>query len=265
MIHLKNLLSEVNSETPFSLSNRDPWEYYLNSKDKKWYTRKKGSTSWVDMQANLSDENWKIALNRLTTAIKNKTAGLPVKKDSDIDQPESDKLINVLQRMDNGYLISSDSLNLLKKKGQSEFPKHSFWEKDSSTKKLLYDKTFKVRGGIGAYDRTDDDYKNTFRGFKELDIDVQTGKLDYGMFGGGLTQGSNHYWNNVKIGETMPVKIKGFKVFILNWTPGATYSGNKGTGKILPEPIISSYVWATTTRSNGEKLSAWYPTNWISV
>ena len=72
------------AETPFSLSDTDPWEYYQDAKTKTWYTRRKGNTAWIDMQANLSAENWQTALERLTSYIKKQTKKEPEeKKDSD--------------------------------------------------------------------------------------------------------------------------------------------------------------------------------------
>jgi murein DD-endopeptidase MepM/ murein hydrolase activator NlpD len=101
MIRLKQLLFEQSTinlksedksdkliynqaDTPFSLSDTDPWEYYQDAKNKTWYTRRKGNTAWIDMEANLSAENWNTALERLTTYIKKKTNKDPEEK-KDVD------------------------------------------------------------------------------------------------------------------------------------------------------------------------------------
>ena len=49
----------------------DPWEYYMDAKTKKWYTRKKGTDEWIDMEAKLPNENIQKALDKLNSYVGN--------------------------------------------------------------------------------------------------------------------------------------------------------------------------------------------------
>lgn len=74
MIRLKTILLEyentyTNPDTPITMGPTDPWEYYLDSKTKKWYTRKKDTTKWIDMEAKLPDANMQKALDKLNKYI----------------------------------------------------------------------------------------------------------------------------------------------------------------------------------------------------
>ena len=70
MINLKKLLLEgVSPQSkltePFTLSDTDNWEYYVDEKTEIVYTRKKGTTKWLDMQSELSPANYKIAIDKI--------------------------------------------------------------------------------------------------------------------------------------------------------------------------------------------------------
>jgi len=67
MIKLSSLITEVKATIWFSftLSDKDPWEYYCDKATKIWYTRKKGKTQWIDMKSSLSPENFKIAIDNI--------------------------------------------------------------------------------------------------------------------------------------------------------------------------------------------------------
>lgn len=73
MITLKGLLTEKASI--FSLSDSDPWEYKYDLQDTgiEWWTRKKGTDEWVDMQMKLSPTQYQTAVQKLRNAIKSKT------------------------------------------------------------------------------------------------------------------------------------------------------------------------------------------------
>jgi hypothetical protein len=49
----------------------DPWEYYMDIKTKKWYTRKKDTAEWIDMEAKLPDVNMQKALDKLNSYVDN--------------------------------------------------------------------------------------------------------------------------------------------------------------------------------------------------
>lgn len=66
MIKLKSLITEqavVDQTKPFSLSNRDPYEYKL--KNNVWYTKRKDAAEWLDMKAKISPANYTTAVDRL--------------------------------------------------------------------------------------------------------------------------------------------------------------------------------------------------------
>lgn len=263
MIRLKNLITE---ETVFTLAPTDAWEYKYDMKNTgiPWWTRKKGTEEWIDMQYVISPDKYKQAVTTLANAIKNKTY-IKIPQQSSADKETQTPVnTNSIQRLSNGYLIDTTSLQQIIKGGQTKFPKHTEWP-GIGLKKLAAGKSFKIRSGIGAYDPSDPHYKKTFRGFKKLDIDPTTGNLEYGMIGGGFTNGAKVYQVNVTKGDTFPAIIKDFKVFIINWTPGATYSGKQGSGKVSATPVLASYVLATSTGATGETFNVWYPTNWITI
>lgn len=59
---------EMNQDDLLITNFDSVWDYYLNKN--KWYTRKKGTSNWLDMKASLSDENYKLAVSRLEDFIK---------------------------------------------------------------------------------------------------------------------------------------------------------------------------------------------------
>ena len=70
MIRLKTLLTEfqytyTNPKTPITMGPTDPWEYYMDVNTNKWYTRKKGTDEWIDMEAKLPNANMQKALDKL--------------------------------------------------------------------------------------------------------------------------------------------------------------------------------------------------------
>jgi hypothetical protein len=66
MIRLKQLLREdIDWNKPFSLSTTDPWEYWHDPADGKLYTRKRGATKWIDMQAVLTPGQYDKAYGRI--------------------------------------------------------------------------------------------------------------------------------------------------------------------------------------------------------
>jgi len=74
MIRLKTLLAEyqntyTNPKTPITMGPTDPWEYYMDVNTNKWYTRKKGTDNWIDMEAKLPNENMQKALDKLNKYI----------------------------------------------------------------------------------------------------------------------------------------------------------------------------------------------------
>ena len=68
MIKLKTLITEAKATIwdSFTLSDRDPWEYYCDKSTKIWYTRKKGTSTWLDMKTHLSAANYKQAMDIIT-------------------------------------------------------------------------------------------------------------------------------------------------------------------------------------------------------
>jgi len=85
MIKLKSLITEqaVDKTTPFSLTDRDPYEYKLV--DNIWYTKRKTATDWLDMKSKISSANYDIAVDRLNAFTK--TEEEP--KKSKVDQKKS--------------------------------------------------------------------------------------------------------------------------------------------------------------------------------
>jgi hypothetical protein len=72
MIKLTNLLIEA---SVFTLSPKDQWEYKYDIKTTgiPWWTRRKGTEEWIDMQTKLTPEKYKEAVDKLNAAIKAKT------------------------------------------------------------------------------------------------------------------------------------------------------------------------------------------------
>lgn len=69
MIKLKNIMEGIDDTKPFTLADSDAWEYYYNPKDQIFYTRKKGTTKWINMEKALSPERYDKAYRRLKDAI----------------------------------------------------------------------------------------------------------------------------------------------------------------------------------------------------
>ena len=101
MIRLKTILLEyentyTNPDTPITLGPTDEWQYYLDSKTNKWYTRKKDTTKWIDMEANLSVDNMRKALNRINQYLKER-GKKPIEK---IKTDDDAKLLHKLKKGD---------------------------------------------------------------------------------------------------------------------------------------------------------------------
>jgi len=65
MIKLKSLITEqvLDKTKPFSLSDRDPYEYKLVGT--VWYTKLRTATEWLDMKSKISSPNYELAVSRL--------------------------------------------------------------------------------------------------------------------------------------------------------------------------------------------------------
>lgn len=68
-------LNIKSTPTIFTLAPGDDWEYKYDMKNTgiPWWTRRKGTEEWIDMQIMISPEKYQQAIQRLSTAIKNKT------------------------------------------------------------------------------------------------------------------------------------------------------------------------------------------------
>ena len=91
MIKLSSLITETKASiwVPFTLSDKDPWEYYCDKATKIWYTRKKGTTEWIDMKSKLSAPAFKTAIDNINKGpIYNSTKG-KMEKWLDIDNNNS--------------------------------------------------------------------------------------------------------------------------------------------------------------------------------
>lgn len=60
--------STVLEEETFFITDHDS-VYDYKFENGRWYTQKKGAIKWIDMENNLSPENYTIAINRLTKHI----------------------------------------------------------------------------------------------------------------------------------------------------------------------------------------------------
>jgi len=113
MINLKTLLFEGSSQVkltePFTLSDNDPWEYYVDDKTEIVYTRKKGTTKWLDMKSRLSDTSYKTAVNRILKGPRLSINSDDNKKDTDQDNKKIKKHDQGITRDDLGYIISGKS------------------------------------------------------------------------------------------------------------------------------------------------------------
>ena len=113
MINLKTLLFEGSSQVkltePFTLSDNDPWEYYVDDKTEIVYTRKKGTTKWLDMKSRLSDTSYKTAVNRILKGPRLSISSDDNKKDTDQDNKKIKKHDRGITRDDLGYIISGKS------------------------------------------------------------------------------------------------------------------------------------------------------------
>jgi len=113
MINLKTLLFEGSSQVkltePFTLSDNDPWEYYVDDKTEIVYTRKKGTTKWLDMKSRLSDTSYKTAVNRILKRPRLSINSDDNKKDTDQDNKKIKKHDQGITRDDLGYIISGKS------------------------------------------------------------------------------------------------------------------------------------------------------------
>jgi hypothetical protein len=59
----------INWEKPFTLADSDAWEYYHKPADQILYTRKKGSTKWINMQIALTPERYNKAYKKIKDAV----------------------------------------------------------------------------------------------------------------------------------------------------------------------------------------------------
>ena len=147
---------------------------------------------------------------------------------------------NKIIRQKNGFLISKSSLDTFRE----DYKKYSTdtTGKELGAKKLMYGKSFKIRNGIGAYK------DNQWRGYQQVNTNYvdSKGNIDPGVFSRNF---SNIYWDNVKKGSSLNVKITAVKFIV-----GPYY------GK--PEPNIYTYVYCTTP--NTDK-GFWVPTTWITL
>ena len=87
MIRLKHLLFEsdgpIDWHVPFSLSPNDPWEYLNKPEDNKLYTRKRGTTKWIDMQSVLTPGQYDKAYRRIKDIVSGlKKSGVQTGNDS---------------------------------------------------------------------------------------------------------------------------------------------------------------------------------------
>jgi len=153
---------------------------------------------------------------------------------------------NKIIRQKNGFLISKSSLDIFKK-DYEKYPTDTTG-KELGAKKLIYGKSFKIRNGIGATDFQDElGMESVWQGYQQVNTNWvdSKGNIDPGVFSRNF---SNIYWDNVKKGSSLNVKITAVKFIV-----GPYY------GK--PEPNVFTYVYCTVP--NTDK-GFWVPTTWIT-
>lgn len=116
MINLKKLLLEGISPQskltePFTLSDSDAWEYYVDEKTEIAYTRRKGTTKWLDMQSELSPDNYKKAIDKIHKGpiwpIKSNNIKKDIKKDTEDKKVINKKPDTGITRDKLGYITSN--------------------------------------------------------------------------------------------------------------------------------------------------------------
>ena len=158
MIKLKSLITEqavIDQTKPFSLTDRDPYEYKLVNN--VWYTKRKVDADWLDMKAKISPANYKIAVDRLN-AFSLKPADDTNKPADDTNKPVVDKkpADDTKKPVKQDLGIKRDKLGYI-----------------TSKKSAVYDKTFTLRTNMTNSSVV------VLRKLDIDDIDRATGEIDH--------------------------------------------------------------------------------------